>query len=121
MGLKRATFEKIAGAAFKAVGELRVTATLRRTASVYNPSTGAMVNTNTDYSVPVCLVGFSAYEIDRVLVNAFDRKGLLEAKDLPIEPMLATDTLIADGKTYNIIRWIKDPSGSVITLHLRAP
>lgn len=121
MGLKRATIAKVVTAAFKAVGDVVQNVTYRRTVSVYTPGTGGMTKTDTDYVVPAILTGFSNYEIDRVMILATDTKMLVESKNLSVVPTAATDSVIADGKTYNIIRYTKDPAGTLLTLHLRAP
>jgi hypothetical protein len=121
MGLKLASIQKAVGAAFKALGEVVSTATYRRTTSVYTPATGAMVKTNTDYTVPMVFLSFNAYEIDRVVVVVGDRKALIEKRNLSVYPNVTTDTVVHNSKSYNIVRFIEDPSNSVITLHLRAP
>ena len=121
MGLKLASIKKAVSAAFTAVGEVVSTATYRRTVSTYNPATGGMVKVNTDYAVPLILVGFSNYEIDRQVIQAFDMKGILEQKNLSVTPNPATDTVLKDGKVYSVIRYVSDPANAVYTLHLRAP
>ncbi len=121
MGLKTKTIQKAVSAAFKALGELVQPITYRRTTSVYNPATGQMVKTNTDYTVKAVITDFSNYEIDRVTVLAFDRKVIVQTKDMPVVPVVATDTVLIDNKSHNIVRFIKDPANATMTLHLRAP
>lgn len=121
MALKLATIQKAVGSAFKALGEIVTPATYRRSASVYNPATGKMVVTNTDYAISGVFTGFSQYEIDRVVVNVADRKFIMEKRLLPVVPVIATDTVILSGKQYNIVRTIEDPAQATVTLHLRAP
>lgn len=121
MGLKKRTIEKAISAAFNVVGEIAQTVTYRRTTTVYVPGTGSSTKTNVDYPIKGILVGFSNYEIDRQVIQAFDQKLLVQVKDLTITPVVTTDTVVAGSKTYNIIRFQLDPSKSLYTFHLRAP
>lgn len=120
MGLKKSTIIKAVASAFKGIGELVGSCTYRRTATVYTPGTGS-VKTNTDYTVPITITGYSQFEIDRVNILSTDSRGLIQQKDLSVTPVVATDTVISKGKTYNIIRYTQDPAGAIWTLHLRAP
>lgn len=121
MALKLATIQKAVGSAFKALGEIVTSATYRRSASVYNPATGKMVVTNTDYSIKGVFTGFSQYEIDRTTILTSDQKFLMEKRLLTVSPVIATDTVILNAKSYNLIRAIEDPAQATIMLHLRAP
>lgn len=121
MALRRSTIRKAVSAAFKALGELVTPCTYRRTVSAYTPGTGGMVKTNTDYPISAVFTSFSQFEVDRVNVLATDQKMLVKVVDLAVLPQTATDTVILGSKTFNIIRYIIDPSNSLYTIHLRAP
>jgi len=121
MGLRIPALRKAVSGAFKAIGELNTAITYRRTASVYNPATGQMVKTNTDYTITGVLTSFSQTEVDRVVVMATDQKVIVESVKMPVIPVAATDTILYGGKVYSLIRVINDPSNSVTTLHVRAP
>lgn len=121
MGLKLKTIRRAIDAAYKALGELVISATYRRTTSVYNPANGQMVKTNQDYPIKMVTGSFSNFEVDRVIVSVGDFKGIVKSVDMPVVPILATDSVILNGKTHNIIRVLKDPSDSITTLQLRAP
>lgn len=124
MGL-RATLAKAVTSAFTALGDIPEACTYRRTSSTYNPTTGANVIVNTDTAITKgVFVKYEGMEVDKIVVLASDVKFLVRKSELStIVPNLATDKLIrtSDSKTYNIIRYSIDPSGSVITLQLRSP
>lgn len=120
MGLKAAIANGVA-AAFKAIGDIVQSGTYRRSVSVYNPATGTNTVTNTDYTVPVVLTSFNNVEIDRVVILAYDRKAIIQSKDLSLTPNISTDKMIVSGKTYNIIQVKQDPALATWTLQLRAP
>jgi hypothetical protein len=122
MGL-RSTLAKAVGSAFIAVGDIAESGTYRRTASVYNTSTGTNVITNTDYIIDkVVWTKFDNFEIDRISILGSDVKVLFQTSKLSITPNIATDQMVrADGKIYNILRVSKDPAGAVYTLQLRSP
>lgn len=124
MALKRSTIIKAVDKAFKGLGEIPEAATFRRVSSVYNPATGTMVTTNTDY--PILRAIFAAYDnsiIDKIQILATDLKLLVQQSELSISPVIATDRVIrlSDGKVFNIIRTSQDPVRSLHILQLRSP
>lgn len=121
----RAIFAKGVKSAFTALGNIPEACTYRRTSSTYNPATGSNVITNSDTAITKgVFVKYDGFEVDRVTILASDVKFLVQKSELStIVPNLATDKLVrtSESKTYNIIRYSIDPSGSVITLQLRSP
>lgn len=120
MGLKRANIAKAVSAAFKAVGDIAETSTLRRTTTSYAPSTGVNTKTTTDYTITAIFTSYNNFEIDKVVILSTDVKCLIKSSDLTFIPVMATDTIIRSGITYNILRTQQDPSQSIYTLQLRA-
>ena len=123
MGLRDAIIKAV-GSAYTALGDIPETATYRRVSSVYSPSTGANVVTNTDY--PILKAIFAAYDnsiIDKINILATDIKLLIQQSELSISPVIATDRVIrlSDGKVFNIIRTSQDPVRALHILQLRSP
>lgn len=117
----RATLAKAVGSAFTALGDIVLSGTYRRTSSTYNPATGANVVTNTDYTVPMVLTKYDSFEVDRQSVLSTDRKCIVRQAAMSVTPNIATDKVIAESKTYNIIRVTQDPAAATYTLQLRSP
>ena len=117
----RDTIAKAAKTAFNAIGDIKETATYRRTVSVYNPSTGTNTLTNTDYPLSVVFTRFENLEIDKNVVQVFDVKMLVLVDSMSVVPNTATDKVIRGGKTYNVLKWNTDPANAVYTVQLRAP
>lgn len=121
MASLKATLAKAVTSAFTAVGDIKQTVTYRRTTSTYNPHTGTNTTTNVDYTLSVILTSFNNIEIDKVTVLAFDRKMIVQTKDLTLTPSMATDKVIINGKVHNVIQVKQDPALATYTLQLRAP
>lgn len=121
MGLSRATLAKVVSAAFNALGDIPESVVYRRTSSSYVPSTGTNTITNTNYTIDAIFTSFQSVEIDRVAVLASDLKMILEQSELTITPNLATDKVVRNSQTFNILRIFQDPTGATWTLQLRAP
>lgn len=123
MGLRQ-TLKGAVASAFKAVGDIPEQATYRRTASAYNPATGTVVATNTDYTLlKAIFVGYDAAMVDKVTILATDIRCLVQKSEFSVTPVISTDKIIrtSDGKVFNIIRFEPDPSGSLYTFQLRSP
>lgn len=123
MGLRQ-TIKGAVASAFKAVGDIPEQATYRRTASAYNPGTGTVTPTNTDYTLLKSLfVRYDSAMIDKVTILATDLKCLVQKSEFSVTPNIATDKIIrtSDGKVFNIIRFEVDPSGNLYTFQLRSP
>ena len=119
MGL-RSVIAKATTSAFTAVGDIKESATYRRVASVYNPTTGSNVATNTDYTVTAIFTKFENIVIDKVIIQLFDIKMLVQAKDISVVPNIATDKVVRAGKVYNVLNYKLDPAGAMYTIQLRA-
>lgn len=117
----RTTLAKVVGSAFTALGDIVISATYRRTSSTYNPATGSNTVTNTDYTVPMVLTSYSSFEVDKNVVLVSDRKCIVRQAAMSVSPNIATDKVIAESKTYNIIRVTQDPAAATYTLQLRSP
>lgn len=121
MGL-RATLASAVSAAFTALGDIPLSVTYRRTSSSYNTATGSNTVTNTDYTITkAVLTRYENMEIDKVTVLGSDLKLIFQTSGLSVTPNIATDIVIASGKTYNIVRVNKDPAGATYSLQLRSP
>ena len=121
MALKRATIAKAINSAFKVLGDIPEAATLRRTTSSYDTSTGDNTLSTTDYPMSKAVfVKYETFEVDKVVVLASDVKLILQQSDLAVRPALATDTIIRNSRTYNILRVGEDPAAATYTLQLRA-
>lgn len=123
MGLRQ-TLRLAISSAFRAVGDIPEAATYRRVASVYNPATGVVAQTNTDYTLLKALfVGYDNAAIDKITILATDIKLLVQKSEFSIIPAISTDKVIraSDGKVFNIIRFEVDPSGNLYTFQLRSP
>ena len=96
---------KAAQAAVKAASSLGATkdVTLRRTASAYDPETGVNTPSNTDYAWTVVVSEFADGLIDGSSVMRGDRRILGAAADLAVTPDPATDTIIMDGVTWQLV------------------
>jgi len=86
--------------------------------TTYDPATGSLVETATNYSVKAVLTSFRMDEKDSTVVIATDMKCLIAAADLPITPTI-NDRIVAKGKTWNVMRVMGVPGDSLIILHVR--
>lgn len=123
MGLRN-TLKNAIASAFVAIGDIPEDATYRRTASAYNPGTGAVTPTNTDYTLSKAVfVRYDSAMIDKVTILATDIKCLVQKSEFTVTPNIATDKIIriSDGKVFNIVRFEVDPSGNLYTFQLRSP
>jgi hypothetical protein len=94
------------------------TATLRRptvSGTAYNPSAG----TPTDYSATVVVLDYDRREIDGTRILAADRKVLLAAGTLAIEPV-TSDKAVIGGIEHSIIDVAPlNPGGTVLLYQLQ--
>jgi hypothetical protein len=122
MGL-RAALNNAVSAAFTAIGDIPESATYRRTATAYVPSTGVTTVTNTDYTITkAAFVKYEGFEIDKVTILGTDIKMIFQTSKLAITPNIATDKVVrTDGKVYNVLRVSHDPAMVTTTLQLRTP
>jgi len=122
MPVSRANIAKAVDSAFKAVGDIAESVTLRRTTYTHNTSTGINTSTTTDYTIEKAIfTNYQVSEIDRVYILTTDVKLIVRQNEITITPNHGTDTIIRNSKTYNIVRVIEDPSSSIYIFQLRAP
>lgn len=122
MGISRAGLAKAVSGAFKALGDIPEEVILRRTTSTYAASTGVNTTSDTDYTISKAVFSkYEAFEVDKTFILSTDVKVIFQASELSITPTSATDTIIRDSRTYNIIRYSTDPAGVTMSMQLRAP
>ena len=121
MGLKRATLAKAVNSAFKALGDIPVSAVLRRSTSTYDTATGINTVSTSDTTIyKAIFTKFEKFEVDKVVVLATDVKLIFQQSEVSIVPSTAIDTIIWNSKTYNILRVGEDPAAVTYILQLRA-
>jgi len=121
MALKKATIAKAIKSAFKVLGDIPEAAILRRTANSYVPSTGNGSLSTTDYAIQKAVfTKYAHFEVDKVVVLASDVKLILQQSELTVTPSLATDTIIRNGVTHNILSVEQDPASATYSMQLRA-
>jgi hypothetical protein len=97
-------------------------ATLRRfTRGTYNPETGGYSGGSTaDTAVKVVVTEYAKNMVDGALILATDRRVLLSAQDLSIEPNPKNDKLVVGGTVYEIVRSDPlSPGGTVVLYELQ--
>jgi hypothetical protein len=103
--------------AFNALGDLVTTCTYR-TKGEYSPSTGT-VGAGTDYSCPAVITEYDFRDVDNTLIMATDRKAIVRAASLAVQPTTEGVFLIGS-KQFAIITVRTDPAGATYELQLRA-
>ena len=94
MGLRETITAGIA-TAFGLVDNMKRTITIRRqTAGSYNPTTGAVSRTTTDYPVEAVLTTPTRNELSAPQIRATDTMALWDANDAAIEPQLGMSVLM---------------------------
>lgn len=90
------------------------------TAGVYDPVTGVISNTYTQYTVTDAIVtSFKNRETylsnngTSTQIEASDQKMLIPYLSLPVSPRL-DDYIVLDGDRWDIINIVKDPTGSAL-------
>jgi len=121
MALKKASIIKAVSSAFKVLGDIPQAAILRRTTNTYDSSTGDGAISTTDYTISKAIfTKYETFEVDKVVVLASDVKLIIQQSELTITPSLATDTVIRNSISYNILRVGQDPAAATFTIQLRA-
>jgi hypothetical protein len=121
MALKRSSITKAVNSAFKVLGDIPEAAILRRTTSTYDSSTGINATSTSDSAISKAVfTRFESFEVDKVVVLASDVKLIFQQSEISVTPSLATDTLIRNSISYNILRVGQDPAAATYTLQLRA-
>jgi len=121
MPLKRSTLAKAVKTAFSALGDIPESATLIRSTSKYNTSTGTNVVSTTKFSIKKAIfTSFQISEVDDVVVKASDVKMLIQQTDISTRPNISTDDIERNSKSYSILDLKEDPAGVLYILQLRA-
>lgn len=115
----RATLKKAARTAFYATGDVVEQVTWRESTSDY--STGEVVSSALDHDVDMIFTRFELREIDKVVIQTNDVKGIVLVEKMPHAPNPSRNTVIRDNKEYAVIAYTTDPSESIYIIQLRAP
>lgn len=90
------------------------------TAGNYDPSLGTISPTVETASVNALLASYKASEIDGVKIKVGDRKAVLKASELTgITSVRLDDTLTVGGEKWQVVDFIKDPTGTVYQMQVR--
>jgi hypothetical protein len=95
----------------------------KRTSGTYDPATGAATVTEATYSVTGAVFDFPAAVIDGTLIQQGDKKVLVSALGLSVEPDV-DDSLTIGGTAHQIVQVKKlSPAGTTVlwTLQVRTP
>lgn len=96
----------------------------KRTSGAYDPATGASTVTSVPHTVTGAVFDFPAALIDGTLIQQGDKKVLVSALGLTVEPDTTNDTLEIGGLTHVIVSARKtSPAGTTVlwTLQVRTP
>jgi len=116
------SIRNIAEAAMSIVSDLATSVTYSaHTANpVYDPATGTVTESTTDYAIDVILTSYEQREIDNVSIMGTDIKAMIASNDLEPTPTLK-DTITIAGVKHEIVTINKDPAGAVWSFQLRKP
>lgn len=118
----RATIAKAVDSAFTAAGDIPQSVIYRRNIVTYDPSTGNSTVVENDTAVNAIFTRFNEIEVARTVgLQITDVKMIVQVKSMTIVPSIQIDTVVTPTKTYNIINYNVDPSGSIYMIQLRAP
>lgn len=92
---------------------------VKRTTSVYDPTTSSVTSTTVTYQARGMVDSFSTAEIQAGIVQAGDRRVTLLADGLSITPMPSTDKVMIDGDDLTIISASTDPAKATWTFRCR--
>lgn len=96
----------------------------KRTSGAYDPGTGTSAVTSVAHTVTGAVFDFPAALIDGTLIQQGDKKVLMSALGLTVEPDAMTDTLEIGGVVHTIVTAKKtSPAGTTVlwTLQVRTP
>ena len=85
----------------------------------YDPSTGAVTNSEVQYTVDGLLTRFKSEELESGEVHARDRKFTVLQDKLGFEPNFGADYVTIDGIDYVILNGTQDPYKIIWSMHLR--
>jgi len=123
MGLKRSSIAKAVESAFAVLGDIPEPATLIRSTSTYNTTTGSnSISTTNHVLKKAVFTGFKTAETDGIKVKASDVKMIIQQKELSIRPNMSTDNVsrTKSGISHSILAVSEDPAEVIYILQLRA-
>jgi hypothetical protein len=120
MGLK-ATIASAVASGFAALGDLQETVTYNvySTSSTYNPTTGTVTRTETQYSVAGLFLDYKKRDIDGQQIKPLDNQFMIQQAVLPVAPTLQDRIVRSTGKEYEVISIEQDPATATWTLQVR--
>ena len=86
--------------------------------TTYNPSTGAVTNTAATLSFNAAFTRFGETELDSSIIISTDAKMLVAGSDLAVTPS-NTDTLVAKGIKWKVIKTLGVPTNGFWKIHVR--
>lgn len=119
----KAAFQKAAEKAFAAAGDLRTTVTYRSKNSgsaTYTPSTGAVSDSYSSYTIKVILADYTITERDGKTVLSTDRKAIIPVSKLTPTPK-TNDIIVIDDVSWDVVGYKKDPADALYTIQIRKP
>lgn len=119
MGLT-GTIQKAVGSGFGALGDLKKTVThIRAGTPVYDPATGSEtgVAETTQANIKAVIAGYKNFEINGAQIVVGDRKVLVPAGSLQVEPKV-NDKIEFDGVKHQVKNVGKDPAGAMYILQV---
>lgn len=115
-------FEAAAGTVWTIADSVMEPVTYRQksASSVYDPATGGVTNTFTEFTgLKMRCEKYKSREIDGTRILADDVKGLLQVSALTISPAV-DDEVLWDGVTYRIVNFANEDGARIIwTLQMR--
>lgn len=121
MGL-RETMQQAAVTAFNIAGNIKESVSYRSKTSnpTYNPTTGAVSDPYTDYTVSMIFTKTKKEEIDNQAIMSNDEWALIPQLNLTPTPK-ENDLIIRNSISYNIVKIGTDPAGALWKLLIRRP
>ena len=121
MGLQE-VFKAAAQMAFEVSGNIKTSVTYTHvTANAsYNPATGAVSTSATNYTVSVIFDEYESEDVDGVTILNTDQIAMIPVENLPIIPS-NHDYMEADSKRWNVVNKKVDPANALWILQTRKP
>ena len=118
MGLKN-TLQRAVSGAFDALGDIKFVGVFYSSNAGYNPSSGAVSNTEVKYRVHTIRSLFGKYEDTKSdsAPRHGDFKLLVLAREIPNPKLI--DKVQIDGVDFNIIGFTIDPADAMYVFHTR--
>ena len=116
----RDVIARAAVAAFKATGDIPVSAVLNRVSTVYDAVSGVSALAATTFSTTAIFTSFDLSEVGRGEVLKGDKKAIIPQTELATTPTIIDTLTDNTGKVHQIIGIKQDPAAAIWTLHARA-